>query len=106
MTRILMHGCNGKMGQVITRLAAADPELAIVAGVDARAQALNDYPVFGDISECDVEADVVSTSQMPRLWTICLTGARKSRCRSSCVPQAFPGNSSREWRRRQGEQRS
>ena len=59
MVKVIMHGCNGKMVQVITRLAAADPELAIVAGVDARAQALNDYPVFGDISECDVEADVV-----------------------------------------------
>ena len=59
MVKVIMHGCNGKMGQVITRLAAADPELAIVAGVDAGAQALNDYPVFGDISECDVEADVV-----------------------------------------------
>ncbi len=59
MVKVIMHGCNGKMGQVITRLVAADPELAIVAGVDARAQALNDYPVFGDISECDVEADVV-----------------------------------------------
>ena len=59
MVKVIMHGCNGKMGQVITRLAAADPELAIVAGVDARAQALSDYPVFGDISECDVEADVV-----------------------------------------------
>ena len=54
-----MHGCNGKMGQVITRLAAADPEMEIVAGVDMRAQALNDYPVFGDIGECGVEADVV-----------------------------------------------
>ncbi|OUQ48207.1 4-hydroxy-tetrahydrodipicolinate reductase [Lachnoclostridium sp. An118] len=59
MVKVIMHGCNGKMGQVITRLAESDPELAIVAGVDARAQALNDYPVFGDISECDVEADVV-----------------------------------------------
>ena len=59
MVKVIMHGCNGKMGQVITRLAAADRELAIVAGVGARAQALNDYPVFGDISECDVEADVV-----------------------------------------------
>ena len=47
------------MGQVITRLAAADPEMEIVAGVDMRAQALNDYPVFGDIGECGVEADVV-----------------------------------------------
>ena len=59
MVKGIMHGCNGKMGQVITRMAASDPELKIVAGVDARAQALNDYPVFGDISDCDAEADVV-----------------------------------------------
>ena len=59
MVTVIMHGCNGKMGQVITRLAAADPEMEIVAGVDMRAQALNDYPVFGDIGECGVEADVV-----------------------------------------------
>ena len=59
MLKGIMHGCNGKMGQVITRMAASDPELKIVAGVDARAQALNDYPVFGDISDCDAEADVV-----------------------------------------------
>ncbi len=59
MVKVIMHGCNGKMGQVITRMAASDPELKIVAGVDARAQALNDYPVFGDISDCDTEADVV-----------------------------------------------
>ena len=36
MVKVIMHGCNGKMGQVITRLAAADPELAIVAGVDEK----------------------------------------------------------------------
>lgn len=59
MVKVIIHGCNGKMGQVITRLAAADPEMEIVAGVDMRAQALNDYPVFGDIGECGVEADVV-----------------------------------------------
>lgn len=59
MVKVIMHGCNGKMGQVITRLAAEDPEMEIVAGVDMRAQALNDYPVFGDIGECGVEADVV-----------------------------------------------
>lgn len=59
MVKVIMHGCNGKMGQVITKLAAADPEMEIVAGVDMRAQALNDYPVFGDIGECGVEADVV-----------------------------------------------
>lgn len=59
MVRVIMHGCNGKMGQVITRMAGEDPDLAIVAGVDMRAEARNDYPVFVDIADCDVEADVV-----------------------------------------------
>ena len=35
MVRVIMHGCNGKMGQVITRIIEEDPEVEIVAGVDA-----------------------------------------------------------------------
>lgn len=59
MVRILMHGCNGKMGQVISRLAAAEDEVCIVAGIDARDDGHNDYPVFADIRDCTVEADVL-----------------------------------------------
>lgn len=57
MTRVIMHGCNGKMGQTISNLVAADPEVEIVAGVDARDDGHNTYPVFTDIEKCDVEAD-------------------------------------------------
>ena len=32
MTRAIMHGCNGKMGQVITGLCKEDPDIEIVAG--------------------------------------------------------------------------
>ena len=32
MTKIIMNGCNGKMGQVITRLVSEDNECEIVAG--------------------------------------------------------------------------
>lgn len=59
MTRIIMHGCNGKMGQVISGLAADDSQAEIVAGVDARDDGHNPYPVFTDIDNCDVEADCV-----------------------------------------------
>ncbi len=59
MYRIIMHGCNGKMGQVITNLVAADEEACIVAGIDARDDGHNEYPVFTDIDSCDVEADAV-----------------------------------------------
>ena len=36
MVKIIMHGCNGKMGQVISGLIAADPDMELVAGIDAR----------------------------------------------------------------------
>jgi len=54
-----MHGCNGHMGQVISGLAAEDPETEIVAGVDPFKGPENTYPVFANIAECDVDADVV-----------------------------------------------
>ena len=57
MIRIIMHGCNGKMGQVISGMIADDPELTMAAGIDPRDDGHNPYPVFSDISLCDVEAD-------------------------------------------------
>jgi len=59
MVKVIMHGCNGKMGQTISSLIAADEEIEIVAGVDARDEGKNSYPVFSAIKECTVEADAV-----------------------------------------------
>ena len=57
--KVIMHGCNGKMGQTISGLAAADEEIEIVAGIDAYDDGHNPYPVFTDIGQCDVEADAL-----------------------------------------------
>lgn len=59
MTRIMMHGCNGAMGQVISRLAEEMEQAQIVAGVDAVDRKKNEYPVFTDINECNVEVDAI-----------------------------------------------
>ena len=59
MTRVIMHGCNGHMGQVITKLAEEDTDVEIVAGVDPFDDGHNSYPVFSSIEKCDVDADVV-----------------------------------------------
>ena len=59
MTKIIMHGCNGHMGQVITAICAADEACEIVAGIDIVDNRENGYPVFTDIDACDVEADVI-----------------------------------------------
>lgn len=57
MVRIIMHGCNGKMGQVIEGLLAQDAQAALVAGIDVYDDGKRPYPVYTDIQQCDVEAD-------------------------------------------------
>ena len=59
MVRAIMHGCNGKMGQVITGLVKNDAEIEFVAGIDGYMGIANTYPVFESIEKCDVEADVI-----------------------------------------------
>ncbi len=59
MTKILMHGCNGRMGRIITENAGNDPEVTIVCGVDKFTGVEQKYPVYDDIKKCDVEADVI-----------------------------------------------
>lgn len=54
-----MRGCNGRMGQIISGIAADDDSVEIVAGVDITGQGQNAYPVFANLKDCDVEADVV-----------------------------------------------
>lgn len=59
MVKAIMHGCNGKMGQVITGLVKDDSGIEIVAGIDKYRGVENTYPVFDTLEACDVEADVV-----------------------------------------------
>lgn len=59
MTRIVMHGCNGHMGRVITNLCNEDENITIVAGVDKFQGVDNEYPVFDSIDKVDVDFDVI-----------------------------------------------
>ncbi|MCH5266741.1 MAG: 4-hydroxy-tetrahydrodipicolinate reductase [Lachnospiraceae bacterium] len=59
MTRIIMLGCNGRMGQMITELVKQDEDCKIVAGVDIVDNRDNEYPVYHSIADCDVEADAI-----------------------------------------------
>ena len=49
MVKMIMHGCNGHMGQVITDLIAKDENAQIVAGIDMADNRDNGYPLFNDI---------------------------------------------------------
>ena len=59
MTNIMLYGCNGRMGQVITQMLRDDKTMKIVAGIDEYLGIANPYPVFSKIEDCDLEVDVV-----------------------------------------------
>ncbi len=75
MLKIIMHGCNGKMGQAICKIVEKDETCEIVAGVDVFANN-SSFPVFTDIKECNIEADVIidfsTASAVDRLIDYCL----------------------------------
>jgi len=65
MTDIILCGACGRMGRVITALAAESDSIRIAAGVDPVAAkggisaACSDYPLYADISEVTETADVI-----------------------------------------------
>ena len=76
MVRIILHGCYGKMGQVVTQFAAAVPDVEIVAGIDVGdTQAETDFPVFEKLADCGLDADVVIDFSTPESIHGLLEGA-------------------------------
>lgn len=78
MVRIIMAGCNGRMGRVISELCENDNEVEIVAGVDAINNTQNSYPVFDSILKVDVEADVIIDFTSPKLLPDLLNFAKNN----------------------------
>lgn len=66
MTNIILRGCNGKMGQVITDIVETDNDAIIVAGIDISQNKLNKYPVYTSFSQCPVVADVIIDFSSPK----------------------------------------
>lgn len=66
MTKIILRGCNGAMGQVITNIVKQDEAAEIVAGIDIVDNRENGYPVFLSIDQCDKDADVLIDFASPK----------------------------------------
>lgn len=59
MTKIMMHGCNGVMGQVISKIIEETDDAVMAAGVDRQDDGHNDYPVFTNLADCNVDIDAI-----------------------------------------------
>lgn len=64
MPKIIISGCNGKMGQVVARM-CAERGLEVIAGIDRTSEKKNDFPVYADPMEFTGRADVVIDFSSP-----------------------------------------
>ena len=77
MTKLILSGCLGRMGRVITGLCENHEQLTIVAGIDPVGSAVGvPYPVFATPDECSVEADVLVDFSSPAALGVLLTWAK------------------------------
>ena len=61
MTRVLIHGCNGRMGNMVSSLASDYEDITIVAGVDRPESdpGAKSYPIYEKLEDVKEEADVI-----------------------------------------------
>lgn len=59
MVNIILNGCRGAMGKVITDLAAEEDKVKIVAGIDVAAGEGPGFPIYASPADCREDADVI-----------------------------------------------
>lgn len=113
MTNILLFGANGHMGKVVARIAEADPDAQIVAGVDLNTERYGGFPIYSSAFDVKEKADVIIDFSHPSLFdsimeyaepenipsVICTTGLSKEQTSklkymSEKIPIFFSANMS------------
>ncbi len=69
MVRVIMSGCSGHMGHVVTEIVEEQEGMQIVAGVDVVDSGDLKYPVFSSFASLTVQADVVIDFSSPSALT-------------------------------------
>lgn len=67
MTEIILCGCNGKMGRVITETVIKRNSCKIVAGIDLNTESAYGYPVYDNFEDVKETADVIIDFSHPSL---------------------------------------
>jgi len=65
MIKLIVSGCNGRMGRAVECACAGQPDLELAAGIDLLGPGEREFPVFSSPSECRVQADVLVDFSSP-----------------------------------------
>lgn len=65
MIRVLINGCNGKMGQEVAKAVTLTPDIEVLCGVDRIDTGDNNFPVFTNIESINLIPDVIIDFSIP-----------------------------------------
>lgn len=68
MIKLIIAGCNGKMGNVVSQIAAEDESVETVAGFDVNTQRTFNYDVYENPADFKEKADVIIDFSHPLLF--------------------------------------
>lgn len=89
MLRIILSGCNGKMGRVITDIVTGRDDCAIVAGVDLDLTQNGPFPVFQRFSDITYQADVIIDFSNPAVLPSLLAYASEQKLAAVIATTGF-----------------
>lgn len=65
MIKVLINGCNGRMGQVLVSEIDRFPELLLIGGFDIHDEGKNTFPVYSNINDIKEKPDVIIDFSIP-----------------------------------------
>lgn len=63
--KILVNGCNGKMGQEVAKQIKLSQDMDVICGVDKNDTGDNNFPVFTKVTDIDLIPDVIIDFSVP-----------------------------------------
>ena len=67
MIKILLSGCNGRMGKAISEICKKNPDIEIIAGIDLFKEQNYDYPVYDNFDDVGSSPDVIIDFSNPKV---------------------------------------
>ena len=79
MLKVLINGCNGKMGQEVAKQIDSNEDLVLIGGFDREDTGLLTYPVYTSLTEIEERPDVIIDFSVPAATLNILQYAKKEK---------------------------
>lgn len=96
MVKVLINGCNGRMGKVLINEISRFENLLLVAGFDVNDTGINTFPVYSDINDIKDDIDVIVDFSVPVASLNILKYAVKNKIAMVIATTGFNNNELKE----------